>query len=113
MEAQLPDTYAAIFREVEEEIRRRRESGKTEAHEDQLPRGTFLRAAEAMTRHARLLSTRGAGIFTAPAEWPFGAGTWKPPITVQEASRRAIVFLALEMAAQIRERERYPLDPTI
>lgn len=114
MDVHAPEVYSTIFREAEEEIRRRRQQGRTEEDEDRADPGTYLRAAEAMIRHARLLRTRGTGIFSpAPADWPFGPGTWTPPITAEEACRKALAFIALEMAAGCREREKYPLDPTI
>lgn len=70
--------------------------GSLEARQDgmQLSKG-----AACFLRQAILLTTQGAG--AAPGQpftdWPWPAGTWKPPHTAEEALVKAMVLIAAEL----------------
>jgi len=81
--------------------------GWTAEKDDAEPAGNLIDAAMAILEHGRLLLTNGTGAGkTPPAAWPWGAETWNPTITPEDAFVKAMALVAAELDRMGRLAER-------
>lgn len=81
--------------------------GWTPEKDDAEPAGNLVDAAMALLEHGRLLMTNGTGAGkTPPAAWPWGAETWKPTITPEDAFVKAMALITAELDRMGRQGEK-------
>lgn len=99
--------FPAAIRERRRQIQHHR---WTAEHDDQEDPGNLVRGACAFLEHARLQITTGTGSQSVPpVQWPWGAESWKAPLSPEDAMVKAMALIAAEFDRMQREAAREKL----